>query len=1238
MKSTKHIALALLTFIVLWAAPAFGQSDRGTITGSITDPNGAVVPNAQITATDLNTGEDRVVISSDAGTYTLAELKASAYKVSVEAQGFKTSTLANIQLGVQMTRRVDIQLEIGEIGNVVTVSDDTASVIQSDTPVRQTNVNERQVRELPLQVGAESGGRTPLAFIFLDSNVNASTGTTGRGTDASNFRVSGGQGLGTEILIDGASTRRAQNGTFFSEVAPGPNAFQEFTISTSTYSAEFGSSSGGVVNFTLKSGGNDFHGELYDLVRNEKFEANTFLNNSNGTARPRDNQNDFGFNIGGPIYLPHFGEGGPVFKSFKDRAFFFFNYEGYRFRQGENVFVTVPTVAMRRGDFSELLTDPYVLSQLGGPIRIYNPRRDPAVREAIPGNRLDTYLGGSLIDPAGLALLQAFPNPTGPGVYHNYLASSISPTNMNNEVGKVDFVISDKQRVSVSYSFRKLDSIKGFGGRPAFTRFPAPFVQQDVWNQFFKSHFARIQHDYTLTPNLLNHFNIGFTRYDVANMNFGSGLPTSSFGIPAGATQNTAFPRLGFPGYGPIETSTDPRAYQDIGSTFFSDHLRDNTLQFSDFVTYVKGRHTLKVGGDLRFQQFNVSQQIDPGGTYNFRNDQTAAAGDPGGGWPIASLITGATEFSFVTIRGIDPGYRYFTPDAFITDDIKVTSRLTLNLGVRYEIPYPRREAHDRYRGFDPIVNNPAVGRVGAIVSAAGTGALQSQYEGLVKPDYSNIAPRTGFAYTLNSKTVVRGGAGLYYSPILYGFGGNNTIEATIGYSSSAVPYDPCPAFDPIRPATCRRPLPNNNQQSQYFLSQLPLAPATDPNGQFIGSGVDYFNKDYKTGRTLQYSLDIQRELPARLVVSLGYIGHRATRLRSNFERLNALPLNALKLGYPLLSKNLSDLTTDDRAYAQRVGFTLPANGNAVFAGFNGNVAQALRPFPQYGNINSQLESNGRSWYNALQFKLDRRFAQGVQFGLSYTFSKLITDASEDLFGGSPASGVIQNPYDRAGIRSVSPNNPYHVIVFNYLYEFPFGKGKRFLNRGGVVDKLIGGFQLNGIQRYQSGLPLVISTSDPDRVSFLSLVGFNGNLRPNLTGQPIITSNSQSGTGFQLVNRAAFGLPPNYQAPPTANTADAAYAAYYADPTRFFGTASPVLDHTRVLPFLLENLSLLKKTRLTETLTLELGAEAFNVFNRHRYNFPSSDLRDLNFGNAGVINDSNIYGPRVIQLRGRLTF
>ncbi|HYY58364.1 MAG TPA: carboxypeptidase-like regulatory domain-containing protein, partial [Pyrinomonadaceae bacterium] len=321
----KLIALALLTLTLVWASPVFAQSDRGNITGTVTDPSGALVGNAKVTATNQTTNEVRETTTSDQGSFTLPQLKADPYRITVEAQGFKSATLENVQVAVQVTRTVDVTLEIGVVTDVVTVSSEAAPVIQTDSPVRQTNVTERQVRELPLQVSVESQGRTPLSFIFLDSNVSSSgrIGDQERGTSANRFRVSGGQALGTEILVDGGSTRRAQSGTFFTEVAPGPNAFQEFTLSTSTYSAEFGNSTGGIVNFTIKSGSNEFHGELYELHRNDALNANTLSRNARNEPRLIDRQHDFGFNVGGPVYLPRFGQGGPSLISLKDRTFFF---------------------------------------------------------------------------------------------------------------------------------------------------------------------------------------------------------------------------------------------------------------------------------------------------------------------------------------------------------------------------------------------------------------------------------------------------------------------------------------------------------------------------------------------------------------------------------------------------------------------------------------------------------------------------------------------------------------------------------------------------------------------------------------------------------------------------------------------------------------------------------------------------------------------------------------------------
>jgi hypothetical protein len=1237
MKS-QTLTIAAVVLGLCLAPSAFAQTDRGTIVGSITDQNGATVAGAQITITNIDNGEVRKVTSSHDGTFTVPELKAAPYKIVVEAAGFKSATVDRVQVAVQVTRRADVKLEVGAIGESVIVSSEGIPVLQTESPVQQTNITEKQVRELPLQIGGETAGRSPLSFIFLDSSVATGGGSVGdqnqaargTGTLGFNFRINGGQGLGTEILIDGAPTRRAENGTFFTEVAPGPNAFQEFTVSTAQYSAEFGNSSGGVVNFTIKSGGNDFHGEVYEFYRTKGLDANIDLNRLTGLPKPTDLQHDFGFSVGGPVYLPHFGEGGPILKSLKNKVFFFFNYGGYRFTQSETVNVSVPTARMRTGDFSELLTDPYVTGFFGAPVRIFDNTVPCCNRPVIPGNRLDLYRnaqGNSILDPAGLQIVQLFPQPTGPGVFHNYIANSTIPQETDYYVQKLDFVLSEKQRIAFSSSYRSQRKLQG-----AFPRFPEPWVNQGTFNQVFHSQYYRLQHDYTFSPTLLNHFNSGFTRSFVQNRNLTRGISPTTVGIPANATQNLALPLIGFPNYGDPVLSADPRAYQVGGSTFFDNQDGDNSVQLADFMTWVKGRHTFKFGAETRWQQLNDSNHFDLGGNFNFQSVQTAN-GDFSGreGWPIASLLTGAPEFSFATVQSIDPGFRFFEPTFFFQDDIKVTPKLTVNVGVRYDIPYPRTEHLDKYRGFDRYVNNPAAGnRLGGLAGPPGTNyGPVSPYRGLIKPDYSDWGPRVGFAYAWNSKTVVRGGYGLYYAPLLYnefGRGGQAGFSVQGGANI------------------------NFNFDAGIRLSTYPVLPTPDPTSQFVTTpgptDVEGFDRFFKNGRTAQYSLNIERELPGKFVASVGWVGSKGSRLRSAFSPVNAVPFDALKLGAAFLQMNLADVTAGQRAYAQSVGVALPANNNAVFPGFAGTVAQSLKPFPQYGRITEHMESQGQSLYNALRVDLNRRFSQGIQAGISYTYAKLLTDAAEDLFGATPISGVVQNPYDRKALRTPSPNIVPHSLVLNFLAELPFGKGKRYFNSGGFSDRIFGGWQVSGVLRYRNG-PLLVPFIAGQARDFLDLVGFGGNLRPNITGQDFYTHTPAGGTQYQYLNPGAFSTPTPYQfaqgtGNPLFTPADIgtpAYAAYYANPNRFFGNAAPTYSDLRGQNFYTEDFNILKKTRITETTWFEIRVDFFNAFNRGRFLLPNVNFDFAGNRQIGISTRAGDFNqPRHIQLGGRFIF
>ncbi len=1221
--------LLLLTFIGVSTVVA--QSDRGGITGRVTDQTGAVVAEAKVTVLNAETGETREAKTNGEGHYTIPQLPAVVFTVKVEATGFKTASVENIKVAVQVIRTVDVTLEVGEMINTVTVSGESTPVLQTENPAQQLNVSERQVRELPLLVAAESGGRSPLSFIFLDSSVvsndRTATGATSgsTGTNATNFRINGGQGLGADILIDGAQTRRGENGTFFSEVAPGPNAFQEFTISTSSYSAENGNSSGGVVNFTIKTGSNDFHGEAYLFHINDALNSNIDRNRILGLDKPLDRQFDYGFSVGGPLILPHFGEGGPTHWNGRNKTFFFFNYGGYRTSQSETVQLTVPTLRMRNGDFGELLTDPYVLQFFGGPVQIFDPSQPAGARTAIPGNRLDQYLNGARISNIGRNFLNLFPTPTQSGVFRNYLASTNATAETNYYVTKLTQNVTDRQTLNFSYTFRKLPSVKG-----GFPRFPEPFVQQGVWNQVFKSYYARLQHDWTLTPAFINHFNAGFSRSDVQNRNFTRGIPASTLGLSPTATQNFGLPLIGFPGYGDAVTSTDPRALQAGGSTFFDNRVRDNSEHISDFVTLLKGSHTLKFGGEVRIQQLNNAAHFDIGGNFNFRSNQTANTNDFNQGWPIASLITGRPEFSFNSNQTIDPALRFFSTAFFAQDDYRVTSKLTVNLGVRYDYGRPREEARGFLRGFDPDTANPAAGgRRGAIVGANGQGGLQAANFGLVNPDKTNIGPRVGFAYQVNQKTVVRGGYGIYYAPVIYNDFGNTGF---LGYSPGAVNI-------------------NGGLDAFITLENYPSVPLANPNDQAVGqldrTDLDYFDKNFKTGRTAQYSLDIQRQLPYQFVAQVSYIGSKGTRLRSNFDPINKIPLNALKLGLPLLSKPLAAVTAVERQFAASVGVPLAANPDAVYPGFAvqggafaGTVAQSLRAFPQYGIINNRLESQGQSFYNAGKIDLTRRFANGIQGGLSYTFAKLITDAGEDIFGDSPLNGVIQNPFDRRPLRSVSPSIPPHSLVFNYIIELPFGKGKRYLNQGRWVNRFVGGFQFTGIHRYRSGPALTPFLAGGQR-DFLQLAGYLGNLRPNVTGQPFYTDIPAGGVNYRYLNPAAFSRPVDFRNAPAFSldgglTVNPAYAAYYSDPQRFFGNSAPTYGGLRAQPFFTEDFSLMKKTQITETTYFEIRAEFFNLFNRGRFGLANVNVDDINFGISA--RNGDIFQPRRIQVGGRFVF
>ena len=798
---------------------------------------------------------------------------------------------------------------------------------------------------------------------------------------------------------------------------------------------------------------------------------------------------------------------------------------------------------------------------------------------------------------------------------------------MNQYTTRGDYHFNDRQHFMVSYSYRNQPSTKG--GFPRLTNNPAA-TTNGVWDQIFLTHFARAQYEYTFSPKVTNHLNLGWNRIFVTNHNTSVGTQyiSSNLGIPADATQNVAAPRIGFPGYGGTEDaaiSNDARVAQEIGSTYFDDKQGDDTVDIADIVSWNIGKHFIRLGGDFRIEDFNVTQFIDPGGSYNFRADQTGNDDIGGGssGWPLASLITGATEYSYATIHTAQPAYRFHYPAAFINDDFKVNTKLTLNLGIRYELPLTRTESHNYLRGFDPNTINPVIGIKGALVSASQYNPPTSPFRSLAANYYAEVAPRLGFAYSLGNKTVIRGGYGLFYGPLQYS---GDITAGTLGYSVARTTVTG-----------------HEYQDTSAFLSSYPVAPVADPKSQFITPNctargtacqdVQQFNSPYRTGLTQQFNLNVQRDLGKNVILQVAYIGHLGQRLPSNFQRPNSLPYQDLRLGGPILNELLTQVSPQDRAYAASVGVPIPA---APYTGFAGSVAQALKPFPQYGFIVNENENQGRDYYNAVEVNLNHNFSHGLQGGVSYTHAKLITNAAEDVLYNSALGGVEQYPTQQniAALHSLSPSDVPDTVVINYLYELPFGHGKAFLNKSTWANEFVGGWQINGIQRYSSGSPLVLQDANPNLTGgFLDTTAVGGNLRPNLTGAPLLSTNRQSGATYNLINPAALSEPQNFNPNSSVygTTGSPSYASYFSNTDVFFGHAPAVLGNIRPFTYETEAISLLKKTTLHEDKSLELRIEGFNIFNRHSYGIGSIDPSNLGLATVNG-------GGRVFQVGARLLY
>jgi hypothetical protein len=1152
-----------VSLLLFYGAAIYGQSERGTIRGTVLDSSGAVVPGAKVTATSSATGIEAITVSTSAGNYNIPQLPPGNYAVQVEASGFKKLVRENVIVEVSGVTPLDLNLEVGQVNEQVTVTT-AAPILKSETTDVSVDINPKSYNDLPLTSAAGFvGGRAPEAFIFLSPGVTPGIHAGGAPADAFDSHINGSPSLSKEMQVDGMSTVISEVQGDPRDLTFPPDAVEEMSLVTSGYPAEFGNTGGGVERYVIKSGTNKFHGNLYEFLRNTDFDARGFFNSSVAVHH----ENEFGGSIGGPVRIPKIYNG-------KDKTFFFVNVEQYLLRGGaQNSIGSVPDTAFRGGDLSGLV------DANGNQIPIYDPGTTVPngsggfTRQVFPNN----IIPANRISNAAKNILSYVPEATLPGVYNNYPASGSSITNYDAYTYKVDEYFSPNHHLSGTWNQSANDNNGPFSILPH----PVQNTRDGITNVYT----GRLNYDWTISPTLLNSLRFGFNR----QFQFlGSAEASQDWGTKLGlAGINPGFPTIVFGSGAPSGGGTVTGAtFTPLAQNQAIIGPISNTFLFAESITWTRGKHNFKFGEDLRRLQH---QSILPSGpaTFNFSTLETGLPGATGTtGNEFASFLLGQVDSGGQYINNAVEGNRFWYSGAYAQDDWKVTPTLTLNLGLRWDVFTPYQEVVNRYSIMDPTKPNPAAGGVlGAYVFAGGTAGTEpytgsSRLTTNANTIWHNFAPRLGAAWKLSNRFVIRSAYGISYYPD-GGLGGGNTQYVTDGFSTTA-------SF-----------ISQNNGISPAFSwdSGFPQNYVRPP---FIDAGLNvggranmwWDNASYPLYKQ-DWNFTTQTQITSTFALDVAYVGSKSTRVGTGAVNANQVSPTYLSLG---------NLLTDDinSPAVVAAGFKSP------YSGFTGTLAQALRPFPQYIGVGVENSANiGNATYNSLQIKAEKRYSHGLWLLASYTWSKTITDSNSQL-GGFFSSSARDN-YNRSLEKALAVYDVPSRLVVAFNYELPIGPGKPILDHG-VAGKILGGWQVNGILTYQSGVPIKISADN-------TLPLFNGGNTPNsVPGAKVENSFSGFDPGKDvLLNSSAFTIPAFGQ----------------------FGSSAQILPNARSFPVYNEDFGLQKRFFIREpSLYFELRFETFNGFNRTIFGTPSTNINSSNFGT--VSSQGNI--PRNGQIAAKFYF
>lgn len=1162
------IAFALLFHPFITIA----QTATGSVVGTISDKTGNAIAGAKVNITNIGTNEVRSAVTNDHGYFSLTLLPPAIYGLVAEAPGFAKFVEPHVRLNVGDVLTIDPVLQVGQVSQQITVTEQP-SPLQTETSSLGQVIANRTIVDLPVN------GRNSYSFAALVPGVLPSAGFTQTAVDEYNdqfIAINGSRPNQNVFLLDGGmNTQPALNGPGY---YPSIDTVDQYKVQTNNYSAEFSNTSGGIINVITKSGSNQIHGSVYEFFRDTGLNANDYFANLAGLPRAPFHFNQFGGTIGGPIV--------------HDKTFYFFSYEGLRWTQAVTTTGTLPTAAERAGDFSGNV------DSAGQVIPIYNPfstTPDPSnpgqfIRTQFAGNQIPS----GLIDPVAENFLAyiPLPNQEGKGAgATNFISNTSAPINENSYSIRIDQALPANSKLFGRYSINTTDQVRPpiFGDTPNF-KVSAPILGPDTLRQM------QLTIDYTTAfkPSLVLELNSSFIRFHLTRRPPGQGFDPTQLGFPSyfsqlAQTTVPCFPTAIVGGLSTAESIPNIGWGGLLGQLCWIGILDDANQIFHEDgnLTKAAGTHTLKMGGDFGFGLFSTARFNNGAGFYVFGPDWTQgpnpyAAGTSGIGF--ASFLLGTGDFGFNYTGGPDEinSFRYY--GGYIEDDWKLTPKLTLNLGFRYDYNTPWRERFNRITSWDANAASPlqvpGLSLVGGLDFPGVNGLSRYHFN----PDKTTgFQPRFGFAYSFTNNTVVRGGVGLFLGPAV-GSGYNNNGVPSTGYLGST------PWVTTLNGVTPLNLLSNPYPQGFIYATDSSLGLATD-----LGQSVVAMARQRKTSYAEQWNVDIQQMFPGGIIFDLAYAGSHGVHLYGDYNA-NQLPDQYLGMGNQLNEQVAN-----------------PFYGKISTGGLSGPTvarSQLLLPYPQFTGVTLGNGSYyGASSYNSLQLKIERRFANGFSILGSYTWSKLMDNApptTTGFPGGSFAAGPTQDWDNLRAEWSLSTFDTPQYLAINGIYELPFGKGKKWFNQDRVANYFIGGWQLNGIATFLSGTPQQVS------MAANTLYNYGGTQRANWNGRN-----------------------------PTLHTPITQRLNYYFDVSDFsapgaftYGNSPRTLGDLRAPGVANFDFSGVKNTRLSERLTLQFRAEAFNLFNRPQFGPPDTALGD---NVTGTIS-SQVNSPRELQFALKLLF